>query len=562
LSHQINISLINSRINIQQYYKYDIMFHFFKFIIFLFLIPQINIAQTIQDDFEGNGTIKSWVGDDCGLDIKFTNPFPQGMNTSASVLRYLDYGGQYANVRFEIDNNFDLSENHTFTLMIYVPSNGLTGMQNNQVSLKLQDGTLGEPWSTQSEIIKPIILNQWQTVTFNFKNDDFRNLDAGSLPPTQRKDFNRVLIQINGENNNDRVVAYVDNFSYDGIVKVDPVYDNLIWSDEFDKNGAIDQTKWFHQTKLPEGGSWYNGEIQHYTNRTNNAIVENGLLKIIARKETFNNQGQTKNYTSARLNSKFAFTYGKVEVRAKLPFGVGTWPAIWMLGKNISEDGAYWQQQGFGTTPWPACGEIDIMEHWGNNQNFVQSAIHTPSSFGNTSNLGGQLIPTVSSQFHIYTLVWSPEKMVFSVDGKEHYTYNPTIKNEATWPFDQDQYLLLNIAIQPIIAPNFTQSAMEIDYVRVYQESPVSSSVDKTDVDNKYYPNPVDDALNITIEEVSDKEVNITIHSIDGQVLKSDSYPIQNNRISIQNLNYLPKGIYLVTYNLNQKFYSFKMIKG
>src|SRR6187402_1284870 len=94
------------------------------------------------------------------------------------------------------------------------------------------------------------------------------------------------------------------------IVQDDPVYDHLVWADEFDVNGAIDATKWHHQTKLPNGNSWYNGELQHYTNRTDNAIVENGFLKIVAKKETFTDQNTTKQYTSARLNSKFAFTYG------------------------------------------------------------------------------------------------------------------------------------------------------------------------------------------------------------------------------------------------------------
>ncbi len=244
---------------------------------------------------------------------------------------------------------------------------------------------------------------------------------------------------------------------------------NLVWSDEFDGDGAINSNKWFHQTQLPAGGNWYNGEVQHYTNRIENSYVSDGTLKIVAKKESFTDQGYTKQYTSARLNSKFAFTYGRVEVRAKLPTGVGTWPAIWMLGKNISEPGAYWQTEGYGTTGWPACGEIDIMEHWGNNQNYVQSAMHTPSSYGGTINHGGQTISTVSSQFHTYTLEWSPEKMVFSVDDIEHYTYNPTTKDSSTWPFDADQYMLLNIAIQPSIEASFVQSSMEIDYVRVYQ---------------------------------------------------------------------------------------------
>ena len=243
----------------------------------------------------------------------------------------------------------------------------------------------------------------------------------------------------------------------------------LVWSDEFNGSGAIDTANWFHQTQLPNGESWYNNEIQHYTNRTDNSNVSGGNLNIIAKKEIFTDQGQTKQYTSARLNSKFAFTYGRVEVRAKLPTGVGTWPAIWLLGRNINEPGAYWETQGYGAVSWPACGEIDIMEHWGSNQNYVSSAIHTPSSYGGTVNKGGQTISTASSAFHVYAMEWTEEKMVFSVDDVVHYTYNPAVKNADTWPFDNDQYIILNIAIQPSIDPAFTQSAMEIDYIRIYQ---------------------------------------------------------------------------------------------
>lgn len=233
---------------------------------------------------------------------------------------------------------------------------------------------------------------------------------------------------------------------------------------------AIDSSKWFHQTLLPNGSSWYNGEQQHYTDRIENSYVSNGTLKIVAKKERYRDQNVTKDYTSARLNSKYAFQYGTVEVRAKLPSGVGTWPAIWTLGKNINEPGAYWQTQGFGTTSWPASGEIDIMEHWGRNENFVQSAMHTPSSSGNTQNKGGQTVATATSQFHVYKLEWTAQKMVFSVDDVIHYTYAPAVKNASTWPFDAEQYLLLNFAIEAQIDSNFSQAEMEIDYVRIYEE--------------------------------------------------------------------------------------------
>ncbi|NNJ88284.1 MAG: glycoside hydrolase family 16 protein, partial [Eudoraea sp.] len=201
-----------------------------------------------------------------------------------------------------------------------------------------------------------------------------------------------------------------------------------------------------------------------------NSFQKNGYLNLVAKKELFEDQGEIKHYTSARLNSKFAFTYGRIEVKAKLPEGAGTWPAIWMLNKNINEDGAYWDDQGYGTVNWPICGEIDILEHWGKNQDYISSAVHNASSYGyNVENLGGRKIANASNKFHIYSLEWTKEKMVFSVDGVEHFQYYPSIKNSETWPYDSDYYLILNVAIEPDIAPSFVESPMIIDYIRIYQ---------------------------------------------------------------------------------------------
>lgn len=258
--------------------------------------------------------------------------------------------------------------------------------------------------------------------------------------------------------------------------QVDVVYNNLVWSDEFDNNGAINAIKWHHQTQLPNGNSWYNGEVQHYTNLITNSFVSDGKLTIKAIKEPYTNQGVTKQYTSARLNSKFAFKYGRVDIRAKVPTNQGTWPALWLLGKNVNEPGGFWQPQ-FGNTNWPACGEIDIMEHGitpSQPQNYIQSAIHTPSSFGNTVNHGGTIASNLGNEFHVYSMNWSPFQITFLLDGVPFYTYNPAVKNASTWPFDAEQYLLLNIAMGGVagnIPASFTQASMEIDYVRVYQNT-------------------------------------------------------------------------------------------
>jgi beta-glucanase (GH16 family) len=263
--------------------------------------------------------------------------------------------------------------------------------------------------------------------------------------------------------------------------QVDIVYNDLVWSDDFETNGAINPNNWYHQTKLPAGGNWYNNEVQHYTNLLTNSFVDAGSLKIVAKKENFTDQGFTKQYTSARLNSKFAFKYGRVDLRAKVPVEAGTWPAIWMLGKNINEDGGYFDET-YGTSNWPACGEIDIMEHGitrSQPANYIQSAMHTPSSYGGTINIGGTVANSdIESNYHIYSMNWSPNQISFLLDDVIYYTYNPSVKDANTWPFDKEQYLLLNIAMGGVagtIASDFVESAMVIDYVKVYQNTTVDT---------------------------------------------------------------------------------------
>ena len=317
-------------------------------------------------------------------------------------------------------------------------------------------------------------------------------------------------------------------------------YWDLKWSDEFDYDGAIDSNKWHHQTILPNGWGWYNGELQHYTDETSNSYTSDGTLKIVAKAEEYTDQGHTKQFTSARLNSKYAFTYGKVEVSAKLPTGSGTWPAIWMLGKNISEPGAYWQLEGFGDTSWPACGEIDIMEHWGTQQNYISSAMHTPSSYGGTINKGGQTISTASTEFHTYTLEWTEESMIFSVDGNTHYTYNPEDKNDNTWPFYEEQYIILNIAIESGTNHNtFVDTAMEIEYVRVYRKETLSVPNVSSRPKLVVYPNPANNRIAVSSEYNIE---TLSIYSISGQRMLHQKP--QQHEVFV-NLD-LPAGIYLI----------------
>lgn len=225
-----------------------------------------------------------------------------------------------------------------------------------------------------------------------------------------------------------------------------------IWSDEFNTNGSPDAANWGYD--LGAGG-WGNNESQHYTNRADNAIVENGVLKIIAKKENY----QGSSYTSARLLSKdkFSIKYGRIEFRAKLPVGGGTWPALWMLGDNIS------------TVSWPACGEIDIMEHKGNELNKIHGTLHFPGrSGGNPDTTTVTPNTTATTEFHTYAIDWRAEFIKFYIDGVLFKTFT----NTTSLPFNQKFFLIMNCAMGGsfggAIDPNFVSSTFEVDYVRVF----------------------------------------------------------------------------------------------
>ena len=217
------------------------------------------------------------------------------------------------------------------------------------------------------------------------------------------------------------------------VFKASPVSSNLIFSDEFDYEGSPDEEKWYHQVVGPNSGSWYNGELQHYTDKTENSYVSNGTLKINAIKEEYTSGGTTKLYTSARLNSKFSFTYGRVEIRAKLPAEAGTWPALWTLGTNINELGNYYGDHD-GSVGWPACGEIDIMEQKGWDKNNTSAYFHWgDTNTGEYKSIGGEIsVTNVSDEFHMYILEWNSSSLKVLVDNTLVYE----LTNTQDKPYD------------------------------------------------------------------------------------------------------------------------------
>jgi beta-glucanase (GH16 family) len=240
-----------------------------------------------------------------------------------------------------------------------------------------------------------------------------------------------------------------------GVVFGQQVKRKLIWEENFDGKTLNDKV-W--NIEIGDGCpncGWGNKERQLYTDQ--NHQLKNGNLIIIAKKEG-------DKYTSTRINTKNKkeFQYGRLEARAKLPLGQGLWPAFWMLGSNLKEVG------------WPKCGEIDILEYVGRDPHVVFTTLHTQNSHGNSINTKKTTIPNIEQGFHIYAIEWTKDKIDFFVDRDLVYTFQPTLKNEDIWPFNQPFYFLINLAIGgsfggPTVDDTIFPQEFVVDYIRVYQ---------------------------------------------------------------------------------------------
>lgn len=235
----------------------------------------------------------------------------------------------------------------------------------------------------------------------------------------------------------------------------------LIWADEFNYTGLPDSSKWSYDTG---NHGWGNNELQYYTaQREENARVGNGILSINALKEDY----KGSRFTSARLvtKNKGDWKYGRLEIRAKLPKGLGLWPAIWMLPTD-------WE---YGD--WPQSGEIDIMEHVGYLPDSVFGTVHT-GAYNHT--IGTQKTKSafrkdLASAFHVYALEWDEDGIRIFIDEEQYFEFTNEKRGSREWPFDKRFHLLLNMAVggnwggkMGVDESVFPQS-MEVDYVRVYQ---------------------------------------------------------------------------------------------
>ena len=242
-----------------------------------------------------------------------------------------------------------------------------------------------------------------------------------------------------------------------GTAQVPPGY-KLVWQDEFNYSGAPDRDKWGYSLG---GNGWGNGEAQFYTDKRTNSYVDKGILTIKARNEN-------GLWTSARIKTQYKadWTYGYFEIRARLPKGVGTWPAIWMLPTFDAYGG------------WPRSGEIDIMEHVGFDPDVVHTTVHTLAynHKNGTQKNHHEKISGATDGFHIYAILWDENAIQWFIDGKPFFKFINEQKTSAEWPFDKPFYLIINLAMggswggQKGIDPKLKEAQLEVDYVRVYQK--------------------------------------------------------------------------------------------
>lgn len=425
--------------------------------------------------------------------------------------------------------------------------------------IKLEQSTSSQP---EVYIQKTFITATWHSDSFDFSVAKVVGTDA---KVSAKGTYKRITLFFEanelkaGEYHIDNIKGFVSSpgsQQNSGIAH----YGKLVWADEFESPGKPNSENWHHQVIAPNNGSWFNGEIQHYTDKIDNSYVSDGSLKIVLKKERYTFENSTKDYTSARLNSKFAFTYGRIDVRAKIPAGNGVWPAIWTLGTNVGETGNYWGKNA-NTVGWPKCGEIDIMESWGHNPRYVSSAVHTQARFGGVET-GGTYLPDPYNNYHVYSLVWSPEKLMFFVDSSEIYTYQPSTITTDNWPFNKDQYILLNVAVLPQVDANFDSSRMEIDYVRVYQKGDDSGTLKSTNLQQKgsIYPNPVIETISLHNLETFKA---YSLFDLSGRIVKSGFIPSSQEI----NISTLKPGIYHLILEddenslIKSRYSSFKLIK-
>lgn len=292
---------------------------------------------------------------------------------------------------------------------------------------------------------------------FTISDDGFMSyyINTSTYEILEISETSMHLRAISGSSTN--ALAWYIKFTTDdggdtGGVDLETEFTDLIWSEEFEEAGRPNDDIWNYEIGNGNNG-WGNRELQYYTEE--NVTIIDDAMKITLKAESRSGF----DYTSSRLNTldKFDFQYGRIEFRAKLPKGEGTWPALWMMGVD------------FPTVGWPFCGEIDVMEHRGNQQDVIHGSLHFPGNSGGNAVTSNVEKSGVSDGFNLYTVEWTEEHILFALNNKVYHTF----ENDGSLPYNQPFFLIVNVAMGGTfggeVDPDFDQSSMEIDYIRVYQ---------------------------------------------------------------------------------------------
>nr|WP_315149795.1 family 16 glycosylhydrolase [uncultured Flavobacterium sp.] len=367
------------------------------------------------------------------------------------------YDGDYTfalvngKIEFKQDN-----KGNTFFNNAYKSVAGGTNGGDDQCLTYSTAGTKIVALSPSTSVVSknPDAAKQSTGTVMNFSDGGFMGYYAGAAQyEIMSISENRMVVRFVQENNDGLAWYQTFTTSLPGGTTDNTDYTNLVWSDEFNTDGAPDPAKWTYDLGKGDNG-WGNNEKQNYTNLAKNVKILGGNLVITAIKEA---SGGAE-YSSARIKTQglYDFKYGKIEMKAKMPTGAGTWPAFWSLGASP------------GT--WPAIGEIDFMEWIGNKPLLTQAALHYPGSSGGNAAVKTTAIANASSEFHIYKTIWSPKTIRFFVDDVLFFTFD---NSNTDLPFHKNFFMIMNVAmggnLGGAIDPAFTQSAMEVDYVKVFQ---------------------------------------------------------------------------------------------
>ena len=413
-------------------------------------------ANASNPNGDGSGVVNVTATADNAVNygFKFGSAAEQ-QNTSGSIQQiFSDEGTEtyILTVKAYGDSGTSINEVETFT--VYVLEDTSVIVPSNLVLTTNIDGaSTDSPYGDGTGVVN-FNAQATDAVSYGFSIDG--TAEVQSVDGTYQYTFNTV----EGIDNHDVIVkAYSSTGDSIDLTDAIPVSYYVgtppTWADEFFQDGSPNSENWTYD--LGAGG-WGNNELQTYTNSSTNVIVENGLLKIMAK-------SSGSSYTSSRLKSigLVEFRYGRVDVRAKLPSSAGTWPAIWMMGAN------------FPTVGWPRSGEIDIMEQTGSDKNKTLGTCHwfDVASSSHASYGLDTTISNASSDFHVYSLEWNATSIRILVDGVQFYVINSDNASIPSTPFDKDFFFILNVAMGGTLGgnvpSNFTEDSMEVDYIRVYQ---------------------------------------------------------------------------------------------